>query len=252
MPPDTGFYDQLTPFYHLIHQDWNASIERQGRQLAALIEREWPGKRRVLDVACGIGTQALGLACQGYAVSASDLSPAAVARAKVEAEKRKLTVSFSVCDMREARSHHGARFDIAVCADNSLPHLLSDDQIRTALRQMHGCIQPGGGCIITVRDYDSEARGNSIVKPYGVRFEDGKRYLLFQIWDFEDQLCKITFFFVQEELSSNEVKTYAMRSTYYAVSITLLMELMAEVGFQRVHRLDDVFYQPVLIGTKQA
>ena len=252
MSPDTSFYDQLTPFYHLIHQDWNASIARQGQQLSALIEREWTGKRRVLDLACGIGTQALGLASLGYEVSGSDLSPAAVARAKVEAEKRHLTVSFSVCDMREAHSQHGARFDIAVCADNSLPHLLSDDQILAALKQMHDCIEPAGGCIITVRDYDREARGNSIVKPYGVRFEDGKRYLLFQVWDFEEQRCKITFFFVQEDLSTKEVKTYTMRSEYYAVSITRLMALMADVGFERVRRLDDAFYQPVLIGTKPA
>jgi hypothetical protein len=26
----TDFYDQLTPLYHLVHQDWNASIQRQG------------------------------------------------------------------------------------------------------------------------------------------------------------------------------------------------------------------------------
>ncbi len=28
-----GFYDRLAAFYHLIHQDWNASVLRQGAQL---------------------------------------------------------------------------------------------------------------------------------------------------------------------------------------------------------------------------
>ena len=49
-----GFYDQLAPLYHLIYHDWDASIRRQGEQLAAVIEAEWPGSRSVLDVSCGI------------------------------------------------------------------------------------------------------------------------------------------------------------------------------------------------------
>lgn len=250
MTSDTSFYDQLTPFYHLIHQDWEASLERQGRQLADLIEREWPGANRLLDVSCGIGTQALALARHGYVVTASDLSATEIARAKVEAEKRGLAVSFSVCDMREAYAHHGGGYDAVISADNSLPHLLTTHEIRTALQSMYACLQPGGGCLITVRDYDAEARGSGIVKPYGVRLEGGKRYLLFQVWDFEGDICDIAFFIVEENLASRDVKTHVMRSRYYAISIAVLLGLMAEVGFSEVRRLDDVFYQPVLIGSK--
>ena len=31
----TNFYDQLTPFFHLVYKDWNASVHRQGEQLSA-------------------------------------------------------------------------------------------------------------------------------------------------------------------------------------------------------------------------
>lgn len=88
------------------------------------------------------------------------------------------------------------------------------------------------------------------MKPYGVRLEGGKRYMPFQVWDFEEPYCNITFFFVEEELSSGAVKTHAMRSKYFAVSISVLLDLMADVGFQNVRRLDDAFYQPVLVGNK--
>ncbi|WP_136413793.1 hypothetical protein [Herbaspirillum sp. ST 5-3] len=117
---------------------------------------------------------------------------------------------------------------------------------------MYACLCPGGGCVITVRDYDNEPRGTNIVKPYGVRMQGQSRYLLFQVWDFEDRYCNITIFFVEENMANGEVKTHAMRSRYYAISTSTLLRLMTEAGFKDVRQLDDAFYQPVLIGTKRA
>ena len=112
------------------------------------------------------------------------------------------------------------------------------------------CLRAGGGCIISVRDYALEARGKNLVKPYGVRTENGKRYLLFQVWDFEGEHYDLSFFFIEEDLSTLEVKTHAMRSKYYAVSTDKLGELMREAGFQDVKRVDGAFYQPLVVGTK--
>jgi SAM-dependent methyltransferase len=186
------FYDQLAPLYHLIYQDWNASIVLQGDQLSKIIQTEWPGSVRALDVSCGIGTQAIALATKGYLVTGSDLSAAAVERAQSEASSRQLEISFSVSDMREAFNHHGNGFDVVISADNSVPHLLTDDEILLAFRQMHACLRPGGGCVITVRDYEVEERSRNIVKPIGVRLCNGKRYLLFQVWDFEADFYDLT------------------------------------------------------------
>lgn len=87
----SDFYDRLASRYHLIFQDWNASIERQGGQLARIIEERWgPACRTILDVSCGIGTQAIGLAQRGFAVTASDLSAGAISRARADAQRRAL------------------------------------------------------------------------------------------------------------------------------------------------------------------
>jgi 2-polyprenyl-3-methyl-5-hydroxy-6-metoxy-1,4-benzoquinol methylase len=73
------FYDRMAPLYDLIFPDWDASIERQAGQLAGIIHERWGiGVRSVLDVACGIGTQSIGLARRGFQVTASDLSAGAV------------------------------------------------------------------------------------------------------------------------------------------------------------------------------
>lgn len=161
------FYDQMASLYHLIFPNWEESIERQATQLSSIVYQRWPGAERILDVSCGIGTQSIGLAKRGLTVTASDLSDGAVARARAEAQRRGLTFELSVCDMRKAHDHHQQQFDVVISADNSITHLLSDDDLLLALRQIHACTRPGGGCLLTVRDYDQEERGAGLVKPYG-------------------------------------------------------------------------------------
>ena len=149
-----AFYDKLTPYYHLIYPDWRASIGRQGRALDSIIRAESGSESRtVLDAACGIGMQSLGLAALGYEVTASDLSAASVERAQDEARQRGLSLRTSAADMRQVFDHHRRTFDVVIACDNSVPHLLSDAEILTAFRQFYECTAPGGICLISARDY---------------------------------------------------------------------------------------------------
>jgi hypothetical protein len=152
--------------------------------------------------------------------------------------------------MRQAHGHHGSGYDVVVSCDNSLPHLLTVDDLPVAFKEMLACLSGGGGCVVSVRGYETEQRGANIVRPYGVRTERGKRYFIFQVWDFDGEQYDLSFFFVEEDLSNSMVKTHVMRSRYYAISITRLLELMRQAGFKNVRRLDHAFYQPVLVGTR--
>jgi SAM-dependent methyltransferase len=245
------FYDRMAPLYDLIFLDWDVSMERQAEQLAGIIHERWGTMARsVLDVACGIGTQSIGLARRGFQVTASDVSAAAVQRAKIEARRRGVEIGFSVADMRAARDHHNPQFDVVIACDNSLPHLLNDDEILNALRQMHDCTRPGGGCLITVRDYDREERGTGLVRPYGVRERDGRRYVILQVWDFKGDVYDLTMYFVADD-GGDCPTTRVMRSKYYAIGTGRLLELMRRAGFASVERLDGRFYQPVLVGSRE-
>jgi SAM-dependent methyltransferase len=246
------FYDRMAGLYHLVFRDWDESIERQAGQLSGIILDRWgPGARTVLDVSCGIGTQAIGLARLGFEVTASDLCGRAVARAEEEARRRGVEVAFSACDMRAARDHHRRRFDVVISADNSITHPMGDDDLLLALRQMHDCTRPGGGCLITVRDYDGEERGTGLMKPYGVREEGGVRYVISQVWDFDGPSYDLAMYFVADDRASDRLVAHVMRTKYNAVGTGHLLELMRAVGFTRAERLDGRFYQPVLVGHRE-
>lgn len=245
-----NFYDELAPFYHLVYPDWEASIRQQAAALDGIIRERWGDARlSIVDVACGIGTQALGLAALGHRVTGSDLSERAIERARREAAARGLEIPFSIADMRQAAAHHQEQFDLVIACDNSVPHLLTDEDLLAAFQQFHACTRPGGGCLISVRDYDREERAGVQVKPYGIREEGGVRYLVWQVWEFHGSIYDLAMYFV-EDRGGSSCNTRVMRSQYYAVGTDKLMDLMGQAGFVHVERLDGRFYQPVLVGRR--
>ena len=149
------FYDDLAAEYHRVYADWESAIERQASTLDQLIRCESPASAPVvLDCSCGIGTQAIGLAQRGYEVFASDLSPEAIARAKSEAVKRELNMRFAVADVRELKCAFSQKFDVVISCDNSLPHLLTDEDLTLALRNIRYVLTDKGLFVASIRDYD--------------------------------------------------------------------------------------------------
>lgn len=125
-----AFYDEWAPLYRYVYSDWEASVRRQADQLHSLIQECWGRKvSTILDAACGIGTQSLGLAALGYQVTGSTLSAAEVDEAQREANHRGLQVPFSVVDMRQVAHVHSDPFDVVIACDNAVPHLLNDEDI---------------------------------------------------------------------------------------------------------------------------
>jgi glycine/sarcosine N-methyltransferase len=148
------FYDGLADRYHLIYEDWGEAVSRQGVVLDGLIRASLGiGPKRVLDCACGIGTQAIGLALQGHRVVASDASGGALARGRREAKARDVDIEFTRADFRDLDGIEGP-FDVVVNCDNSLPHMEGSEDVARALSAMASVLRPGGLLIVSVRDYD--------------------------------------------------------------------------------------------------
>jgi len=256
MPPDlestVQFYDALAPFYHLLYPDWNAAVLSQGKALVEVIRTasgEFP--TTVLDAACGIGTQSLGLALLGLDVTASDVCPAAVERAKREAEVRELTLPVSVADMRGLHAHHGRQFGVVLACDNAFVHLLSDEEILKCLKQLYQCTEPGGLCLLSAREYTAlDMRGTAQLHPYGVHETAGGRIVPLQVWKSKPPFYEMTYYFI-EHCEGSTPATRAMSVLCNPVPGYKLLRLMDEAGFRDVRRVSDVFFQPVIVGKRK-
>jgi SAM-dependent methyltransferase len=239
------FYGALAPHFHLIHANWEQSVERQGEQLDGIIREFAPGARTVLDVACGIGTQSLGLAARGYDVAASDITATSVERARQEAADRSLHIEFSIADMRTAHAHHGREFDVVLAADNAIPHLLSDNEILDAFREFRLCTKPGGVCVVSVRDYAAMEHVGLQLQPHAAHRIDDKLYSVYQVREFDGEIYVINLYVVED---GEQCTARVARTKYYAVSTDRLLALFREAGFAEAVRVDDRFFQPVLVA----
>lgn len=237
-------YEQLAHVYDLIYVDWEASMDRQGNVLASLI----PPGARVLDVAAGIGTQTLPLARRGYEVVARDRSAQAIRRLKREAGARRVPVDAATADMRTVGDTVAGPFDSVICFDNSLPHLLSDDDIAEALAGFRDLLAPEGCVLVSVRDYGSVERGTPSRHSYGERRRDGRTFRLSQEWSWYDEDHYWTTMIVEESRAGGWETVLRARARYYAIPLPRLLGLCRRAGLRVDIVEDPPFYQPVIRG----
>ena len=243
------FYDDLAPVYHLIFEDWDASIARQGHALDGIIRGlVGPHVRFVHDAAMGIGTQAIALAMRGYRVTGSDLSAQAAARAGREAAVRGVDLPCHAADLR-ALSLRPASCDVIMACDNAVPHLLHEHELRQAFAECRRCLRPGGALLISLRDYgDPPPRGTVERRPYGERSLGGNRVSLEQIWTWDgDQYDLALAIEMLDGAAAGRRQEF--RSRYRAYPVPQVQAIMEAGGFDRVQRIDGRFYQPVLLGS---
>jgi SAM-dependent methyltransferase len=245
-----GFYDGLAPHYHLLYADWESSVARQGESLAALLrECGVEDGAPVLDAACGIGTQTLGLLQQGFEVRASDLSAGAVQRLRAELDRRGLRAEATIDDLRTLAHAPDGRMAAVLACDNSVPHLLSDGEIVQAFLACRRVLRPGGVAVLSVRDYAVIPRVNPDVRPHALQRVGDDRFVSVQVWEWDGDQYDLRLYLTHES-ADGRCETQVLRSRYYAITIDRLMALLRDAGFTDVTRHDDVMFQPVLVARK--
>jgi glycine/sarcosine N-methyltransferase len=251
MEQTASFYDSLATHYHLIFEDWERAIARQAASLDRVLGTQLPGRLRILDCACGIGTQALGLAALGHSVLGSDLSAGAIARAKKEAAARNLEIRFRVADITTLDGIAEREFDVVAALDNALPHL-TGEQLRRAATAMASKLQPGGLLIASIRDYDRLIDERPEMQPPAFYGAPGSRRIVHQIWDWEDRARYTLHLYLTLEREAAWTNLHFV-SGYRAVLRDELSSALQAAGLEDVRWIapaESGFYQPIIIARR--
>jgi SAM-dependent methyltransferase len=134
--PALAAYEELAPFYDEFTAGYD--YERWLGELQALAVAHGLRGRRLLDVACGTGKSFMPMLERGYDVTACDLSPAMVDRARAKAPEAEVLVA----DMRELPVL--GEFDLITCLDDSLNYVLAREEAEAAIAGMAANLAPGG------------------------------------------------------------------------------------------------------------
>lgn len=175
-------YDEFSADYDRF-VDWPARLAVElpfiEEQLRAI------GGRCVLDAACGTGMHTIALARMGYDVTGADLSMGMIERARANASAEGVDVRFEVAGFDELATRVGAGYDAVLCLGNSLPHLLTLDDLASTLADFAACLRSEGLLLLQNRNFDAVlARRERWMGPQSHR-EGEEEWLFFRFYDFE-------------------------------------------------------------------
>lgn len=246
-----NFYDNMAEHYHKLFLDWQAESQSQAEFLGKLFaDNGFDKSAKILDCACGIGTQAIGLGKLGWDVTASDISAKELANARINAENNGVSISFKQADFRGLGKAFHEKFNIVIAMDNALPHMLTKDDLASAVESIVSRIEDGGMLVASIRDYDALLLTKPSYSPPYIHNTDKGRRVSFQTWDWDGDCYDLTQYIIEDEEALN-INKFSCR--YRATTREELSNLLFKNGCREVTWLlpeESGFYQPVVVAKK--
>lgn len=245
------FYDSLASQYDKLFLDWNATTHEQAMILDRIFrDNGFDPSASVLDCACGIGTQSIGLAALGYHMTASDISDAELAEAEKRAAENKVSVRFEHADFCALSDTFPNDFNIIICMDNALPHMLSHDALSSAITSITGRMKKDGIFVASIRDYDALLLDKPPYSPpYIHKTADGQR-VSFQTWTWEGDHYKLIQYIIDD---GAVLQTSKFECEYRATHRAEITDLLLSSGCSKVQWFfpeETDFYQPIVVARK--
>lgn len=245
------FYDNLASQYDKLFLDWQSTTHEQAAILNRLFKANgFNNTAHILDCACGIGTQAIGLARLDYNVTASDISDGEIAEAKTRAADANVKIDFEKADFRTLSETFAEQFDIVIAMDNALPHMLSSEDLGRAISSITNQMKDNGIFVGSIRDYDALLQDKPPYSPPYIHKTDNGQRVSFQTWQWNEDHYKLIQYIIDDE-DNLTVNKFACE--YRATGRDELTNLFVSNGCSNVVWLfpeETGFYQPIVIARK--
>lgn len=246
-----NFYDSLATQYYKLFLDWQATIQEQAEILSKIFQNNgFDFSAKILDCACGIGTQSIGIAKLGYNVTASDISEGELIEAEKRAVENNVKICFRQADFCALSETFTEKYDIIIAMDNALPHMLTSNDLELAIKSIVNQIDNNGIFVASIRDYDSLLMEKPpYSSPYIHKTNKGQR-VSFQTWVWNDENYKLTQYIIDDE---DTLQISKFECEYRATRRDEMTKLLFAYGCNKVEWLfsdETGFYQPIVVARK--
>jgi glycine/sarcosine N-methyltransferase len=220
--------------------NWEERLAREMPFLDGFLSQR--GAHRVLDVACGTGHHAIALAKRGYDVLGVDRSEGMIAKARANARAVGVAANFERAGFGELLHVVTEPFDAALCLGNSLPSVLSEAELRSALADMGEALVSDGSLIIQNLNYDRLWPSRQRFMPLETHRDGDEEWLFFRFVDFHQET--LTFNMVVLHVRDGAWDYRAEATDLRPIFSDDLRRLLEEAGFASMEFFGDGDHNP--------
>lgn len=221
------FYDDLASDY-----DSMTNFAQRLERTKPLME-EWHSRFQfssVLDTACGTGLHSCVLAQMGIKTTGADISLQMLEKAKRNATQLGANVEWIHSSMQDLPKHCSETFDAVLCLGNSLPHLLTQSDLRKTLSNFAALLKKNGILVAQLLNYTRLLQNGERI----INIAQNKDQHIIRFYDFDQHLIRfniLTFRWIGKKASHKLQSTPLFPYTRELVSDALLSQGFSKVEF---------------------
>jgi glycine/sarcosine N-methyltransferase len=225
------FYDQIADSY-----DEMTNLDSRMDNIRSFIDRI---KTRyeltsAVDVACGIGRHAVVMSQMGIRAVGADMSAAMLQKAQAFAKQAGVQTQWINCPMQELSQHIKEKFDIVLCLGNSLPHILSQDDLDKTISGFAQILRPGGILLIQLLNYHRILKDKKRI--VAVTRNNNNEYIRF--YDFLPELLQFNLLRIKWE--GTKSKHILSSTILFPYAFAILQRVLQEHKFSTINTYSDL------------
>lgn len=225
-------YKILADIYDILNPKEDVYLQRPF--FDSLVEKYNVGT--VLDCACGTGIHLSLFHEMGLRASGSDISGEML---KIAAENTNgLHIPLKQQDFRELQASWSEKFDMVTCLTTSLPYMLTQEDLHTALQSMYDALNPGGVLVITNGITDSLLD----TKPKFIPARINQNDAFYFICDYTDTTMTFNILYVKH--GDTQMEHAFTSTTYNAMRKSVISSALTTVPFRDISYFGDYAFQP--------
>jgi glycine/sarcosine N-methyltransferase len=176
--------------YEILSDDYDRFVNWQNRlaiEMPFILDHlRIANAANVLDAATGTGMHAVALAKQNFQVTGADISMGMIKHARKNAIDFGVEARFEISGFGSLALTFGVQsFEAVLCLGNSLPHLLSREDLDRALADFAACLKTEGVLIIQNRNFDAVLTNRERWMEPQSHIEENTEWIFQRFYDFD-------------------------------------------------------------------